>query len=127
MKDGSLAPISDEMTKQLGGDDSKFQNMTSDEESNWLPSVKKSSVAPWTAGLEKMLQESVTLEERSQEMGTGRGAFTSLSRLFGREAQPQRREEIEKEFRGKYSIEKFLPPFALCMSKTGTIAKTGLL
>ena len=110
MKDGSLAPISDEMTKQLGGDDSKFQNMTSDEESNWLPSVKKSSVAPWTAGLEKMLQESVTLEERSQEMGTYGGAFTSLNRLFGREAQPQKREEIEKEFRGKYSIEKFLPP-----------------
>jgi len=117
-KEQKLAPVSDDMFTELGGNENKLQKMTSWEEKNDLPSLRTSSIQPVTPKLQEAMEASSQSEYEAEKIA--RSLSVRMARFLGMGGLKKTKapgkgpmpslEEFKASTKKKYGTEKYLPP-----------------
>ena len=117
-KEQKLAPVSDDMFTELGGNENKLQKMTSWEEENDLPSLRTSSIQPVTPRLREAMDASSQSEYEAEKIA--RSPSVRMARFLGMGGLKDTKapgkgpmpslEEFKASTSKKYGTEKYLPP-----------------
>jgi len=108
-KEGKLAPVTEDVFRELEGNENKIQKMSSWEEKNILPKATTNPIKLPTPKLEEAIRGTITAEYEAEKAKREYGVITPVLRLFGVIPTMPTREEVEARIRGRYGIRRYLP------------------